>query len=714
MKLILTEKFNVAQKIANVLGNMTKRDLHYESDEYYVCWAQGHLVGFISPDKYNDSWKKWELSQLPMIPNTFITEVSPTSDRKSLFYNIKKLMNSKEVDEIICATDTGREGQLIFELIYNETGCRKPVFRLWFNSLEPNEIKRAFNHIESNVGYLRYAHSASARSKADWLVGMNLTRLYTVLYGPFSKSDRLFHVGRVQTPTLAMIVERFHDVNNFKKSYYHEVDAEFDGFNATWFNEQGTEIHDKADALSILKDCSYKNAVVSEVITKKIIQNRPKLFYLTELQREANTRYNLSPDITLDYAQKLYEKGLITYPRTDSAYLTKDFTGVIPNLIDSIFKTFSFSKPIILSLLKKGYLIDNNIIDDSKVSDHHAILITSEIERYDLGTLTENELNILKLIIERLLMAVDQKYIYNEIKTIFQIDKHFFRYISREILQKGWKELYDSLIKLKDSEDKTTLSFMHFNKADVLKPLSIVLKDKETQPERYYSFATILSAMEHAGKKITDLSLRTEMKSISLGTEATRGNILKELVTNNYINVINKSLIPTEKGLFLISKVPESVKHTDLTGFWEKQLDMIKDLQLTENDFVHNIENYIKDVVNNISKTTVFLDKLKEKDIIDSAPPRSVIAKCPICDSDIFENTSSFYCSKWNAHGKKKCLFRLWKNDFTLKNFNIILSIDEIKSIVNGGSIKCNINSNTYDVRMAIEKNLAVYKVSKL
>lgn len=710
MKLILAEKYSVAQKIASVLGDMSKRDFYFESNEYYVCWAQGHLIGLIPPDKYNDAWKKWDLHQIPMIPNHFITEVSSSADRKSLFYSIKKLMNSSAVDEIICATDTGREGQLIFELIYNEAGCHKPVFRLWFNSLEPKELKRAFSHIESNVGYLRYAHSALARAKADWLVGMNLTRLYSILYGPFSKNDRIFHVGRVQTPTLAMIVERFNDVKAFKKSYFYEVDAEFDGFKATWFNENGTEIQSKDDATSILQDCSYKNATVSEVITKKISQNRPKLFYLTELQREANIRYNLSPDITLDYAQKLYEKGLITYPRTDSAYLTSDFVDVLPNLINSIFKSFPFSKPHILQLLKKGYLIDDNIIDNSKVSDHHAILITTEIEQFDLSSLSENELHILKLIIERMLMAVDQKYIYNEIKTIFQIGNHFFRYISKEIIQKGWKELYDSIIKSVDKDDKITISFMHFDKGDVLKPLSIALKEKETQPEHYYTFATILSAMENAGKKITDLSLRTEMKSISLGTEATRGNILKDLITNNYVMIVNKSLIPTDKGLFLISKMVDSVKRTDLTGLWEKQLDMIRDLQMSENDFVHKIEDYIKDVVFNISKTSTFITKLN--DVSTENTKRIPIAICPICGSDVFENTNSYYCSNWNA--KKKCKFSMWKNDFLLNKFNITLSPDDIKTIFSGGFIKYKYNSSTYEVRLAIEQSKAVYKVSKL
>lgn len=712
MKVILAEKPSVAAKIAEVLGKPAKKELHYEVGNYIVCWARGHLVSLVMPDKYNNAFKYWNLKTLPIVPQTFKTEVIDSTDVKKLFNHIKEQLNRKDVDEIYCATDAGREGQLIFQLIYNQVGCKKPVKRLWFSSLEEAEIKRAFSDLKSNDLYRGYYESAIGRAKADWLVGMNLTRLYTLIYGPFSDEFKHLNVGRVQTPTLAMIVNRHNSIVNFTSKPYFELDALFNGFKAKWFNQEGTRLNTKKEAELIRDHCLNKDAVVEDVLERKITKNRPKLYYLTDLQRDAFTRFHFNPKQALNYAQSLYEKGLITYPRTDSPYLTEDFVDVLPNLLNVIHKKFPEAKDTLRKLAKQKLLIDNNIL--GKVSDHHAIIITHELENFDITKLDDGEMKILKLIVARMLVAVDRKYVYSEWKTIFKIDSHSFKHIARQDIERGWKDAYESIFPpLKDEDEEDLQTFLKFQKGDLYPTTGFEILEKETKPEKHFNYATILSAMENAGKKITDEELRETMKGISLGTEATRAGILDELIKNGYVYVDKKkSLIPTERGIKLIYNMVDALRTPDLTGKWEQELDLVKEYKTSEADFVKGIVGFVGSVIKDFSSTPQFIDKATiENAKVDKQESEHIpfMQKCPICGKgEIFENSRTYYCGQWKS---KKCSFTLWKEDFGLKKYNIQLSVDDIKNIILGETVDVLTGGTQYTVSLEKKGTGATYKV---
>lgn len=700
MKCIIAEKSNVAQKIANVLGTPKKIGDHYEVGDYIVCYARGHLVSLSLPDAYNDEWKFWNLKSLPLSPTHFKTEINSKKDVKALFYHIKEQVLRKDVDEIYCATDAGREGQLIFQLIYDQIGCKKPVKRLWFSSLEDKAILTAFKEMKPNSQYNGYYEEAIGRAEADWLVGMNLTRLYSIMYGPLDSRFKSLNVGRVQTPTLAMIVQRENEIKNFVKKPYFELDAIFDGFTARWFDEDGSKIEQRLIVDQIIEECKDKQATVEDVISKNIVVNRPKLFYLTDLQREAFKKFKYSPKYTLELAQKLYEKGLITYPRTDSPYLTDEFLDVYPTLLNSIYSAFPETHFVIERLAKQNLLIDKNII--GKVSDHHAIITTELLEEFDLDSLEKVEMGILKLIIERMLIAVDRPYIYNELKSIFAIDKHHFKHIAHEIIQRGWKDSCGVFTSSEDDESEEEIqAFVDFEIGECYNVKNFEILTKETKPQNHFTYSTILSAMEHAGRKIVDDDLRDEMKSVSLGTEATRATILDELLNHHYISLnAKKQLIPEKRGVELIDRMVDQLVSPDLTGSWEKDLGLIKDNRMTVEAFIKNINEFILEVIDSKKDDEAYIEGIKKEEAKQSNYTSNAFLQnaCPICGSHVYENTKTYYCAKWKA--QPKCEFKVWKDDFSLKNRGIVLNEDEYKVIIKGGQIQKQTESNTYTVEL--------------
>jgi DNA topoisomerase-3 len=695
MKVIITEKENVASVIAGVIGNSSRVNNYYKTPDYYVCWCQGHLLSLCDPDVYEDAWAKWNLADIPMIPSVFKTSV--VTRTKHLYEGIEELVKRSDVSEIICATDTGREGQLIFQLVFDRTKCKKPVKRMWYSSLEKGELYRSLHNLKDNAEYSGYYHSAFARAKADWLVGMNMTRLYTLIYGPFSSEDKVLNVGRVQTPTLAMIVKRHQDILKFKKIPYFEVIADFDKFKATWFDENGTRIESLRTTTEIVNDCKSKDALVVDIQVKKVARERPQLYYLTELQREANVKFGFSPALTLSLAQSLYDKGILTYPRTDSAYLTDDFKDGFGDMVSMIVSKYPELKPISIRLVEQGFNIDDKIINNAKVSDHHAIIVTKAFANYSISQLSSDEQRILRLVIGRILLALDKKYIYNEVKTIFKIDKHYFKSIATQVLDPGWKETSMCLFANNDEEEENN-SYIKFSKGETYTPIEVKMVEKETKPEKPFTYATILTSMERAGKNITNEDLRSEMKNVSLGTEATRATILKDLVDNHYIDVKNKNLVPTERGIKLIDTMIPELTIPDLTGEWEKQLESIKNNELSEADFL----KYITEFLHKIKPRFDDIKPLKKDP--SSSYKNEVVGPCPICKHDVLVGKKSYYCSEY--HNDKKCLFSIWITNYALANdYGIELKKSDVSSILKYGYISKTAKGVRYNIKLTVDKD---------
>ena len=437
MELVIAEKPSVAQSIAAVLGATQRKDGYLEGNDYLVSWCVGHLVELVQPESYEEAWKKWSYDNLPIIPQEWQHEVK--SDTKAQYQILKKLMHDDRVDAVVCATDAGREGELIFRLTYNMAGCRKPMKRLWISSMEESAIRDGFHNLRPGSDYDNLYHSALCRQEADWLVGINGTRLFTVLYG-----GKALKVGRVQTPTLAMLVDRESKIMNFKKEAYYMAHIMGNGLDAV-----SEHISDKTEAERIAGACENGQALVTSVVKEEKWVAPPKLYDLTTLQRDANRLFGFTAKQTLEYTQSLYEKKLVTYPRTDSQYLSDDMEGTAKNVIEAIFNSLLFEQNIMFNPDIK------RILNSKKVTDHHAIIPTMEIIKQDLKVIPESEMKILSLCANRLLCATGEKHIYNSTKAELTCNEIVFKVSGKEVWKNGWKE-FDDFFKnsYKTAEDK--------------------------------------------------------------------------------------------------------------------------------------------------------------------------------------------------------------------------------------------------------------------
>ncbi len=662
MKLIVTEKPSVAKDIAKVLGIGRTRDGYMENNDYIITWCVGHLIQLAYPEEYDPKYKSWNINDLPIFPKQFKYMINPSTAKQ--YETVKTLMLSERVDEIICATDAGREGQLIFGYVYVNSGCDKPVKRLWISSMTDEAIEDGFKKLRDNKEYFSLYQSARARSEADWLVGINATRLFTVKY------NRMLTIGRVQTPTLSLIVQRQKEIDGFVSQPFYEVAADCDMFTATWFNKDGTRIDEQEKAEEIAFRCRDKEAAVTKLKTKRATVERPLLYDLTELQRDGNRRYGYSAEQTLDAAQNLYEKyKLATYPRTDSRYLTKDMKSSLPGLLKNIRDGWKGADYCVDKVIGQKLNVDKRVIDDSKVTDHHAIIVTPNIRNASGINLPERERNILRLIAARFIAVFDKKQEYDQTDLEIQIENDKFKARGKKVVIPGWKEIEDIMLgKIKDDSEEKEIS-INIDVGHKFMPKEISVVTKKTSPPKPYTEATLLTAMETAGKQIEDERLKEEMKSIGLGTPATRAGIIEKLISVGYIKRNRKNLVPTQNGIQLIEIVHEKLKKPDLTGEWESQLGKISKKEVASRDFIVDIKKYVAEIVREGKITSAanvnFQQEVRKGGV-------EAVGVCPRCGREILEGKKKFFCAGYKNY--PSCNFSLWKEDKTLIENDIVLT----------------------------------------
>ena len=641
-RLVICEKPSVAKSISAVLGAKSKKDGFYEGNGYVVSWCVGHLLGLAPPDKYDEKYAKWRIDDLPILPDPWIYK--PNDSTKKQLKILKELLNRPDVDTVINAADAGREGELIFRLVYDHCKCKKPIKRLWISSMEESAIAEGFSKLKDGADYDNLYQAALCRQQADWAVGMNYSRLFGCLYNVKGLS-----IGRVQTPTLAMIVERENRINGFVKEPFYTVELEGGKFVAV-----SERIKDKAQAESIAAKCRGKTAVIKSVERQEKSVSAPKLYDLTTLQREANRLFGYSAKQTLEYAQNLYEKKILTYPRTDSRYLSEDMRGGLPMLAASVGKYMPMFA-VDMDDADTGNYNFSQIIDNSKVTDHHAIIPTLEAANINLDS-APGEKNILLMVASRLLSAVARKHEYAETIVTVECEGETFTAKGKTIIRDGWKNIEDTFIsvyggKRAKSKDKTEENSLPNITEGQEYTAELNLKEGFTSPPRPFTEDTLLSSMENAG--VEDMPEDAERKGI--GTPATRADIIETLLKREYVVRKDKQILPTEKGVGVITILPDadSIKSPILTAQWESDLKRVENGEISANDFMAAINDYVKKAV--AENKSVPEDK---KSLFDSSAPNGgeVLGKCPRCDNDIAETAKAFSCVN------RACKFALWKD----------------------------------------------------
>ena len=631
--LVIGENPSVSCELAKVLGAEKKKNGYMEGSGYMVSWCFGHLVGLKFPDAYSESWAaKWSFAQLPMIPENWEFQVSEST--KQQFKILKKLMTSSDVTEIICATDADREGECIFRYVYNLLKCQKPVKILWISSLEESAIKDGFHKLKNSSAYDNLYQAGFCRAKADWLVGMNGSRLFSVRYNAH------LNTGRVQTPTLAMIVKRDADIANCVKQKYFTVDLDM-GFKAV-----SARIDDENTADRLVSSCNGKTATVTDV--KKEIKSisAPKLFDLTFLQREANKKFGYTAQQTLDYMQSLYEKKLVTYPRTDSQYLSDDMEQTAYALIPAISEHFGF-----------GTVAEPNlkaVINNRRVTGHHAIIPTESGVKCDISALAAGEQNILKLVALRLLCASASAYQYGTVKVTLSCENTDFTASGKTVLESGWKAL-DGKIGEAEKSDEKSLPDLERGMTFTAKT---VKSEHFTSPPKPFTEDTLLSAMEHAGAE--DFDENAEKKG--LGTPATRANTIENLVKHGYIQRDGKKIISTDKGRNLIRVMPDEVKSARLTADWENKLIEVEHGSLSVDSFMNEINRFVTELVSKYGSVD---------DSVSFGENQPSIGNCPKCSKPVIKGKYGWYCSA-------RCGMNL------TKVYGVELSEGQLKSLLSG------------------------------
>lgn len=656
MRLVIAEKPSVAQSIAKVIGAYERKDGYVEGSGYIVSWCVGHLVGLAQADAYDEKYKKWNYADLPIIPKQWKYVVGQAT--KKQFSILKDLMKRDDVTELIEATDAGREGELIFRLVYEKAGCKKPFRRLWISSMEDEAIRDGFANLRDSVDYDSLYEAAVCRSQADWLVGINGTRLFSTLY------DSKLTVGRVQTPTLALVVDRAKQIDGFEKQKYYNIHLDCDGMDVVM-----DKIFDPAEAEKIRSTCDGKSATVKDVISEKKTVNAPKLYDLTTLQREANRVFGYTAQKTLDYTQSLYEKKLVTYPRTDSQYLSDEMGDTAKRVIEAIFPTYDFMGSVMFDPAVE------KVLNSKKVTDHHAIIPTVQLSKDKMDDLSEGERNTLMLIAQRLLCATAMSHVYGETTVIVESNGYEFSAKGKSIVQMGWKSFEDgfrSKVKAKASKE-TVEKNVDATKGQMFANASATVSEHFTASPKPYTEDTLLSAMEKAGNE--DFDDDTEKKG--LGTPATRASMIEKLVANGYLERKGKQVLPTEAGKNLIAVLPDSVKSAKLTADWENILMQIEKKNADADDFMRDITNMVtKLIMDNAS-----VPETEKERFAGNRPGRETIGKCPRCGSPIYEGQKNFYCSD------KDCHFSIWKESKFLTAMKKKVSKSMAASLLKDGKV---------------------------
>ena len=629
MKLIIAEKRSVAASIASALGVTSRADGFYEGNNLLVSWCVGHLVSPMDAAGYDPHFRKWHFEDLPILPEPFRYVLAP--GKEDAFENLRALMVRPDVDTIVNACDAGREGELIFRLVYEMAECRKPIQRIWISSMENCAIREGFSDLRPGADYEPLYQSALCRQKADWLVGINATRLFSVLY------HRTLNVGRVQTPTLAMLVERERKISHFKKEKYYVLRLEMNGTEAV-----SEKLNDSTEVERAAAACKGVPAICTSVTKEQKKEQPPKLYDLTTLQREANRLLGYTAKQTLDYAQSLYEKKLLTYPRTDSRYLTSDMAETASCIIHLAAKLPPFDS------CSNFFPLVEAMISDKNVSDHHAIIPTMELEKADVHALPVGERNLLLLVCCKLLCAAAESYVYEAVTTTLDCGGQFFTAKGKRILSEGWQEI-DRIFcaSLKETPmDKDSSTFPDFSEGQILDNAEVSVAERFTQPPKPHTEDTLLSAMENAGKE--DIPEDAERKG--LGTPATRAGIIEKLVAAGFVERKGKNLIPTQDGINLISILPEPLTSPMLTAEWEQQLTEIAKGAASPDTFLDGIRDMVRALVSDHSQVS-------EEGRTLFAPERESVGVCPRCGKPVYEGKKNFACSD------RICGFVLWKDD---------------------------------------------------
>ena len=654
MRLVIAEKPSVAMALASVIGARSRRDGFVEGNGYLVSWCVGHLVGLCDAADYDERYRKWNYDDLPIVPEKWKKKI--LEGTKKQFGILQTLMNRNDVTEVICGTDAGREGELIFRLAYEQAGCRKPVKRLWISSLEEKAIREGFQNLKDGSCYDDLYRSALCRAQADWLVGINASRLFSVLY------NKNLKVGRVQTPTLAMIVERNQKVTNFKKEQYFEAHLFCRDLEAVSGRMNSLE-----EAEQLVKQCQGKRCqIIRDEEQTKTVQP-PKLYDLTTLQRDANRILGYTAQETLDAAQSLYEEKLITYPRTDSQYLSDDMAQTAEELAELLDGNLDF-----LELEDYEPAVDRTL-NSSKVSDHHAIIPTSQIRLADQKALKTKERNILYLIEGRFLMATSMAYVYESHKCEVQCEGILFHMLSHRIRQEGFKAIERKMYLFFGKKLPEEIHQMaEIRLLEDYGPCRAEVQEKWTQPPRQFTEDTLLQAMERAGNE--DLTEDTEKKGI--GTPATRAGIIEKLISSGFVSRDKKNLVPTNDGNVLITILPDEIKSPAMTAQWEMQLNQIARGEADAGDFLQRIIQMLKELISRYSGVSE-----KQKEQFSHGTKKESLGSCPRCGRPVYEGQKNFYCSD------RKCQFALWKNDRFFESQGKKMDAGTVKKLLAKGKI---------------------------
>ena len=618
--LVIAEKPSVSKSIAKVIGAYRQEDGHLEGGDCVVSWCLGHLAEYAAPEHYDERYESWRFEDLPILPVEWKLLVHNT--KKPQFNILRKLLRSKKFDYVVNACDSGREGELIFRLVYQQAGCKKPFTRLWLSSMEENAIQQGFENLKDGAAYDNLFAASECRAKADWLIGMNGTRAFTKKYG------RKQTIGRVQTPTLAMLAERQTKIQNFVKEPYYKV--ELSGAGVVAVSEQmGRE----QDADTMQAACDGQCAVVGSIERKRVEKKPPKLYDLTTLQREANRYYGLTASQTLQALQELYEEKLVTYPRTDSQFVTEDMRKTVECLV----------------LALDGAAADVScVINNSKVTDHHAILPTMQGAKCDMEKLPEAKQKILSLIIWKLVQAVQPPFIYEDVLVTVCCQEHNFTAKYKNVLQPGYTEKPVPFVEPEKNKDVSLPKKME--QGIVLPVVRAEKKQGFTSPPKVYTEDALLSAMETAGNK--EFEKDTEKKG--LGTPATRAAILEKLVSSGYVQRKGKQMIPTEDGVAAIRNIPDYLKSASMTAEWENDLLRIERGEIKPHDFMQGIHGLIDRM----------LADLRQIPTVAAAPfyNKVSVGSCPVCGNSVHESKLSFCCAD------RSCKFALWKESRCLSS----------------------------------------------
>ena len=650
MKLVIAEKPSVAMSLAAVLGATERKDGYLEGSGYLVSWCVGHLLELAQPEAYKEQYAKWRYEDLPILPENWKYEVP--KDKKTQLALLCRLMKDKRVDSVVCATDAGREGELIFHLVYEYAGCNKPMERLWISSMEDAAIREGFDHLRPGSDYDKLYDAAVCRAGADWLIGINATRLFSVLYGV------TLNVGRVMSPTLALLVQRESDIESFISKPFYVPEITCGGFTAS-----GEKMTERSEAEKIRMDCDHNSAFVRSVEKQVKTIQPPRLYDLTTLQRECNRIYGYTAQQTLDYVQSLYEKKLATYPRTDSQYLTKDMQATAASLILWLRDNMPFGKGC------AGEPDIDRVTDDSKVTDHHAIIPTVEIARTDLSELPSGERDVLTLLAVRLLCATTQANRFEAVTAMLDCQGYTFTAKGKTILQSGWKEverIHRMSIRQSETEHRENedAALPVLKEGQTFETVSASLREGKTSPPKHYTEDTLLSAMETAGAE----DMPDDAKRKGLGTPATRAATLEKLVSAGFVQRKKKQLISTEKGRNLIAVLPDNIKSPILTAEWESMLKQVEHGELSATSFMDQIAD--------MSRTLVKEHTAPEKRFADLFPSsretaHEAVGVCPRCGAPVYEGKKGFFCDN------RECSFALWKDNrfFSSKKKSITKSV---------------------------------------